>query len=163
MPRTKHPARTGFRGLVALAIEAYEDYSEIRGCGAGRCASSTSSLEEKKVSSRPGSGGSRLLGSRHGLKIREFLNLWWQGSESYNPNLRPNQWLYNDIGLPLWFNGKGSACQCRSLGFNPWVRKIPWRRKWQPTPVFLSGRSNGQRSLAGYSPGSCKSWIRLND
>ena len=63
VPRTKHPARTGFRGLVALAIEAYEDYSEIRGCGAGRCASSTSSLEGKKVSSRPGSGGSRLLRS----------------------------------------------------------------------------------------------------
>ena len=36
-------------------------------------------------------------------------------------------------------------------GFNPWVGKIPWRREWQPTPVFLSGESNGQRSLAGYS------------
>ena len=34
-------------------------------------------------------------------------------------------------------------------GFNPWVRKIPWRRKWQPTPVFLSGKCHGQRSLAG--------------
>ena len=37
-------------------------------------------------------------------------------------------------------------------GFDPWVRKIPWRRKWQPTPVFLPGKSQGQRSLAGYSP-----------
>ena len=36
--------------------------------------------------------------------------------------------------------------------FNPWVRKIPWRRKWQPTPVFLPEKSHGQRSLAGYSP-----------
>ena len=36
--------------------------------------------------------------------------------------------------------------------FNPWVRKIPWRRKWQPTPVFLPGKSHGQRSLADYSP-----------
>ena len=36
--------------------------------------------------------------------------------------------------------------------FNPWVGKIPWRRKWQPTPVFLPGESHGQRSLAGYSP-----------
>ena len=34
----------------------------------------------------------------------------------------------------------------------PWVRKIPWRRKWQPTPVFVPGESHGQRSLAGYSP-----------
>ena len=37
-------------------------------------------------------------------------------------------------------------------GFDPWVRKIPWRRKWQPTPVFLPGDSHGQRSLVGYSP-----------
>jgi len=37
-------------------------------------------------------------------------------------------------------------------GFNPWVGKIPWRRAWQPTPVFLSGESHGQRSLVGYSP-----------
>ena len=36
--------------------------------------------------------------------------------------------------------------------FDPWVRKIPWRRKWQPTPVFLPGKSHGQRSLEGYSP-----------
>ena len=37
-------------------------------------------------------------------------------------------------------------------GLNPWVGKIPWRRKWQPTPVFLPGKSQGQRSLAGYNP-----------
>ena len=36
-------------------------------------------------------------------------------------------------------------------GFDSWVRKIPWRRKWQPTPVFLPGESHGQRSLVGYS------------
>ena len=44
---------------------------------------------------------------------------------------------------------------CRSLrrrGFNPWVRKISWRRKWQPTPVFLLGESHGERSLVGYNP-----------
>ena len=40
--------------------------------------------------------------------------------------------------------------------FNPWVWKIPWRRKWQPTPVFLPGQSHGQRSLVGYSPWGCK-------
>ena len=45
--------------------------------------------------------------------------------------------------------------------FDPWVRKIPWRRKWQPTPVFLSRRSQGQRSLVGYSPWGCKSQIQL--
>jgi len=37
-------------------------------------------------------------------------------------------------------------------GFDPWVRMIPWRRAWQPTPVFLCGESCGQRSLEGYSP-----------
>ena len=42
--------------------------------------------------------------------------------------------------------------QCRRPGFNPWVGKIPWRRKWQPTPVFLPGEFHGQRSLVGYSP-----------
>ena len=36
--------------------------------------------------------------------------------------------------------------------FNSWVGKIPWRRPWQPTPVFLPGESHGQRSLVGYSP-----------
>ena len=41
-------------------------------------------------------------------------------------------------------------------GFNPWAVKIPWRRKWQPTPVFLPGKSYGQRSLVGYSPWGCK-------
>ena len=37
------------------------------------------------------------------------------------------------------------------LTFDPWARKMPWRRKWQPTPVFLPGKSHGQRSLVGYS------------
>ena len=41
-------------------------------------------------------------------------------------------------------------------GFNPWVGKIPWRREWQPTLVFLPGESHGQRSLLGYSPQSLK-------
>ena len=45
---------------------------------------------------------------------------------------------------------------CRRPGFNPWVGKIPWRRAWQPTPVFLSEESHGQRSLVGYSPCDCK-------
>ena len=42
--------------------------------------------------------------------------------------------------------------QCGRPEFDPWVRKIPWRRKWQPTPVLLSGESHGGRSLVGYSP-----------
>ena len=51
-------------------------------------------------------------------------------------------------------SGKESIYQCRRHEFNPWVRKIPSRRKGQPTPVFLPGESHGQRSLVGYSPWS---------
>ena len=57
--------------------------------------------------------------------------------------------------LPGGASGKESACQYRRskrCRLDPWVRKIPWRRKCQPTPVFLPGESHGQRSLAGYSP-----------
>ena len=64
-------------------------------------------------------------------------------------------------GLPRWLGGKESACPYGThgrLGFDPWVRKILWRRKWQATPVFLPGKSRRQRSLAGYSTqGSKKS------
>ena len=52
-------------------------------------------------------------------------------------------------------SGKEPACQsrrCRRHGFDPWARKTPWRRKWQPTPLVLPGGSHGQRSLVGYSP-----------
>ena len=48
-----------------------------------------------------------------------------------------------------------NVCQfrrCKRQGFDPWVGKIPWSRKWQPTPVFLRGKFHGERSLAGYSP-----------
>ena len=63
----------------------------------------------------------------------------------------------------LWasqgLSGKESTCQCkshRSHKFEPWVRKIPWRRKWDPTPVFLPEISQGQGGLVGYSPRGCK-------
>ena len=55
-------------------------------------------------------------------------------------------------GLPRWLRGKQSTCQCWRCAFDPLVGKIPWSRKWQPTPGFLPGTSRGQRSLAGYSP-----------
>ena len=48
-------------------------------------------------------------------------------------------------------------------GFDPWVGKIPWRRKWQPTPVFLPGKSHGWRILIGYSPWGLKESTWLND
>ena len=58
--------------------------------------------------------------------------------------------------------GRESACQCKRrnrCGFDPWVfKKIPWRRKWKPAPVFLPGKSHGQRSLLGDSPWGHKEW-----
>ena len=59
--------------------------------------------------------------------------------------------------FPRWLSGKESTCQCRRCRrhrFNPWVGKIPWKRKWQPTPVFLPGKSHGQRNPN--SPWGCK-------
>ena len=59
----------------------------------------------------------------------------------------------------LQFHGSASGKELASPkrhGFDPGVGKIPWRRAWQPTPVFLPGESLGQRSLAGYSPWGCK-------
>ena len=76
----------------------------------------------------------------HGVAKSEWLN--WTELKAYQ-------------GLPLWHSTKESAYQCRRLrrhGFDSWVWKIPWRRKWQPTPVFLPGKSHGDRSPAGYSP-----------
>ena len=53
---------------------------------------------------------------------------------------------------PWWLRRLKVCLQCQRPEFDPWVRKIPWRRKWQPTPVFLPGKSHGWRSLVGYSP-----------
>ena len=59
------------------------------------------------------------------------------------------------LAFPGGMSAKEPTCQCRRCkrhGLNPWVRKILWGRKWQPSPVFLPGKSQGQRSLVGYSP-----------
>ena len=47
--------------------------------------------------------------------------------------------LASGMGLSRWYSGKEYACQCRRRRFSPWVSKIPWRRKWQPTPVSCLG------------------------
>ena len=54
--------------------------------------------------------------------------------------------------FPGGSDGKASAYNAGDPGFNPQVGKISWRRKWQPTPVFLPGKSHGRRNLVGYSP-----------
>ena len=65
--------------------------------------------------------------------------------------------LLEEIGLSSWLNGKEPTCQCRRRGFYPWVWKIPWMSKRQPTPVFLPVKSHGQKTLAGCSPGVAES------
>ena len=81
-----------------------------------------------------------------------LFTIWATGKFLFNITSSSNKSaLYSQ-----WLSGKESTCQCKRWGFNPWSRKISWRRKWQPTPVFLSGKSQGQRSLAGYSPRDCK-------
>ena len=60
---------------------------------------------------------------------------------------------YTTILHPLVVKNPPANCRrCKRNGFDPWIRKIPWRRAWQPTPLCLPGKSHGQRSLAGYSP-----------
>ena len=73
-------------------------------------------------------------------------------------------YCFSDFNCPLCAfiggpSGKESSCQCRRRkrhGFDPWVGKILWNRKWQPTPAFLPGESHGQRSLSSYCLLGCK-------
>ena len=87
---------------------------------------------------------------------------WIPGSGRY-----PGEGIGNPLQyfeLPRWLNGKESTYRsCRRHRFHPWVRKIPWRQKWWPIPVFLPGKSHGQRSLAGYSPWGHKSQTGPSD
>ena len=87
------------------------------------------------------------------LRLNEYLNLIWSTG------------LCIRVGFPGGAIGKEPTCQCRRPkrpGFNPWVKKIPRRREWQPTPVFLPGGFHGQRNLVGYIVHSvAKSQIQL--
>ena len=70
----------------------------------------------------------------------------------------PSRSLFLKIALP-WSSLVAQMVKCLQWGrpgFNPWIRKIPWRRKWQPTPVLLPEKFHGRRSLVGYSPWGCK-------
>jgi len=59
-------------------------------------------------------------------------------------------------GLPGGSVVKKIHLQCRRHGFDPWVQEIPWKRKWQPTPVFLPREPQGKKNLGGYSPWGCR-------
>ena len=89
--------------------------------------------------------------SGHGLAKGCFRSSWHQ----LRPVCGVQMVSRMNWGLPSGSSGKEPSCQCRRhkrRGFNPWVRQIPFKRAWQPTPVFLPGKSHGQRSLASYGP-----------
>ena len=84
----------------------------------------------------------------------------WSRGEIRGMNLEFITWNRSSItirwGEPWGLSGEESACQCRRCRFNPWVGKIPWRRKWQAAPAFLPGESRGLRNQANYSPWGCE-------
>ena len=80
-------------------------------------------------------------------------------SKSSRDTVEHGSELSQDRGFLDGASGKESVCQhkrCKIHGFDLWVRKMPWRRKCQPTPAFLPGKFYGRRSLAGYSLWGCK-------
>ena len=101
-----------------------------------------------------------VLSLRGHLGGQQFWGFWLKWP--YHFNLQSLTRTYSFLQpiktsqLPYLFSGKESTCQCRRLKFDPWVRKIPWRRKWQPAPIFLPGKSDQQKHLVGNSPWSCK-------
>ena len=115
---------------------------------------------EAKVST---TGSSRKPPEGHDSEATEpGLKVEWSLAKILNQGQRgPPRYIggWRQGRLPRYCSGKESTCQCRRHKrhrFNPWVKKIPWSRKWQPAPVFLPGKFHGWRSLAGYSPWGCK-------
>ena len=100
-----------------------------------------------------------LRGKSHGQRSLEGCSLWgWKELD-----MTEHAHVYAPAFNKHYMNGdKESACQCRRWEFDSLVRKIPWRRQWLPIPVFLPGKSHGQRSLVGYSPWGRKSQTRLS-
>ena len=84
------------------------------------------------------------------LDMTEWLTLSFSHLHIY-PRMQGTIYIYR---LPRWHRGEASACPCRRCkkhGFNSWVGKVPWSRKWQPTAVFSTGKHHGQ-NLVGYGP-----------
>ena len=92
------------------------------------------------------------------LGLTGLISLQFKGLSRVFSSTRKSFGTQPSLGFPGDASGKEPTCQCRRHKrhrFDPWVGKIPWRRKWQPTPVFLPGESQGQRSLVG-----CGLWGR---
>ena len=100
------------------------------------------------------------LGWESGFRKKNYFKLLANLLDSLQKKVvLKKQCKYKKLGFPDGLADKESPSQCkihRKWGFDPWIRKIPWSRKWQLTPVFLPGKSLGQRSLMGYTPWGCK-------
>ena len=140
-PRGCSPPGSSIHGILQARILEWIAISFSRG--------SSRSRDQTQVSC--------IAGRRFNLwATREALaNKWQQQFIRYTRHsAQDTPYVYEPL-FSWWLCDKGICLQCRShrsCGFDPGVRKIPWRRKWLPTPVFLLGESHGQRSLAGYSP-----------
>ena len=80
----------------------------------------------------------------------------WIAMPSSKGSSQPRDWTQVFCISEASLVAQRFCLQCGRPGFDPWVGKIPWRRKWQPIPIFLPGESHGWRSLVGYSPRGCK-------
>ena len=113
------------------------------------------------TSSRPLLGKLTNLKSTHRTVLLSLFNIFFS-TTLHSSYFLFREWTHKThiqsiFYLTVWWLRGCSVClQCGRPGFAPRVGKIPWRRKWQPTPVFLPGESHGQRSLVGYSPWGCK-------
>ena len=101
------------------------------------------------------------------LRIENPSRNSYTGKENWNLEDKGIKEVYYYRKLPWWLRRWSTHLQCRRPGFAPWAGKIPWRRKWQPTPLFLPGKSHGQRSLVGCSPWGHKElgtteWLTLS-
>ena len=97
-------------------------------------------------------GQSSLVGTVHGVAKSQTQLKW----------LNTYFGIWDMLASSLVAQSVKKPPASRRPRFSPWVRKTPWRRKWQPTPVFLPGETHGQRNLEGYSPWGCRvrhNWV----
>ena len=98
----------------------------------------------------------------HAVKVSVFQLCWKVAREYQSQPILSDKMYIKFLGFPANTSDKDPVCQCRRHkrhSFHPWVRNIPWSRKWHPIPVFLPWKSHGQRSLVGHTVhGITKSW-----
>ena len=129
-------------------------------CNPTDCSPPGSSVHRNSLDKNTGVGCHSLLqgifptqGSNPGLL--HYRQILYQRDHKGSPYSTIYMYIYISSGFPGSISDKKPSCQYSRLkrrGFDLWIGKIPWNRKWQPALVFLPGKFHGQRSLAGYSP-----------